>query len=88
MNEADLALELITASMTRDDAADFIKYAYGRLDEELHTQQDAYSLIGVLATVGAESISGWAEDTDRTPAELLQTIALANASDMYTDDEE
>ena len=65
-----------------------MKYTFTRLDDELHTQHDAYTLIGVLVGMCGAAISAWAEDTDRTPVELLRTIALANAQDLYTDEEE
>lgn len=89
MKEHELAFELITACMGQPSETEFVKYAFRRLDDELHTQHDAYTLIGLLVGTAAASISAWAEDTDRTPQDLLQVIALANAADtMYNDDEE
>lgn len=83
-----LAMELITASMTREDLAEFVKYANDRLDEELGSQEEAYSLITILAGFAGGAVRAWAEDTHREPAEVMQAIALAQAGEVYTDDEE
>ncbi len=83
---SEFALELITTVMLRDDLAEMVEYVNGRLDDELHSQDEAYSLISILAGLAAGAIRAWAEDTDRAPDELLQKIALAHASDPEEDD--
>lgn len=70
-----LALELVTASRQGDQVA-YVEYVNGRLDEELHDTDDAYHLIALLASIAGMSITAWAEDTGREPAEVLQLIAL------------
>lgn len=85
---AQLALELITTMMLRDDLAECVAYVNQRLDEELLSQDDAYSLIGILAGLASGAIRAWAEDTDREPEDLLRTIALAHASEDDTDEDD
>lgn len=77
-----LLVELVTACDGKVDE-DYVKYVKQRLDEELATQEEAYELIVRLAAFGGASVQAWAEDTNREPGAVLQSIAVA----MYTDDE-
>jgi predicted transcriptional regulator len=77
-----LALELMTAS-TSDDEAAFLAYCQRRLLEERLSMDELKRLVSLLAAFAGNSIVAWAEDTDRDPQQVMHAIGLDIAQGEY-----
>lgn len=79
-----LAVELVTARNGDMPDPEYVAYVSNRLDEELDDRDDAYHLVTILATIGGDVVREWADDTGRSPQQVLQAIAL----DVHTQPED